>query len=73
MEIRTPSFPKVPKFKTNLEALAGLDLYIDSLDAYFKGLDREFSKVNFDLSGMADMLRMGSNASRRRTRDMFFI
>jgi hypothetical protein len=73
MEIRTPSFPKVPKFKTNLEALAGLDLYIDSLDAYFKGLDREFSKVNFDLSGMADMLRMGSNASIRRTRDMFFI
>lgn len=50
MEVRVPSFPKVPKFNPNMEALASLDLYIDSLDGYFKSLDRELSNVKFDFS-----------------------
>ena len=62
IEVRVPSFPKMPKFKSEMEALAGLDLYIDSLDGFFKGLDREFSKVNFDLSGMSDALRRGAKS-----------
>ena len=65
MEIKVPKFPRVPTFKSNMEALAGLDLYIDSLDTFFKGLDREFSKVNFELSGMSDILRMGARNSRK--------
>jgi hypothetical protein len=73
MEVRVPAFPKMPKFKSSMEALAGLDLYIDSLDSYFKGLDREFSKVNYDLSGMSDILRRGVDNDLYSTKNVFGI
>ena len=73
MEVRVPSFPNMPKFNSNIEALAGLDLYIDSLDGFFKSLDREFSKVNFDLSGMSDILRRGANNGLFSRKDVFKI
>lgn len=72
LKIRKPSFPRAPVFNTNIEALAGLDLYIDSLDAYFKDLDSQFSRMNLDLENIGGMLRRGSSGkSRIRYYDIF--
>jgi hypothetical protein len=60
LRIRKPTFPSIPVFNTDIEALAGLDLYIDSLDSYFKDLDKQFSKMNFDLENVSSLLRRGS-------------
>ena len=60
LRIRKPTFPRVPVFNSDIEALAGLDLYIDSLDSYFKDLDKQFSSMNLDLENVSNVLRRGS-------------
>jgi len=49
LEIKRPIFPDTPSFKTDMEALAGLDLYIDSLDMYFKDINKELSRLDYSL------------------------
>jgi hypothetical protein len=46
-----------PTFKPDIDALANLDLYIDSLDSLFRSIDNEFYMVNHGFSNIQNKLK----------------
>ena len=46
-----------PTFKPDIDTLANLDLYIDSLDSLFRSIDNEFYMVNHGFSNIQNKLK----------------
>jgi len=57
LKIHTPVMPKIPKFNMDIDTIAGFDMYIDSLDDYFKGVDEQLRSIDYSFNMLDNKLR----------------